>query len=447
MRSFKSRLPILAITFWVGVGTSVWATGMGFGETLYVAPTSYVATSYFSPTSYAYSGYYPTSYRYANYYPTAYSNASYYPTSYSYASYYPTAYTTGYEPAAVSSTYLTTAYTVRRGLFGRLRLVERPVLASYATSYMPTTYFAPTAYYGTSYQTTSYVPTVYAPRTYSYTYPTAWETSYVGTSGRVDDCDQVAWASPSTTATVPAQTYAAPSQTYSAPRSEAPSKAVRSEPADDPTIPSAVEPAPASEPPFRAPASDATKVPSAVDRSASSPPEAPVLSRPKNAVQPPAATPEKSATGAKTGTSLPAENPPAKPVVPAAPAGDPTELQPAPIEAPSTTRRDSLRPTYALRSTRLEMRNVLIGRVESENGEPLGEVPVSVTSRDDTSIRRTGMSNAFGNFAIRLSDGEWTVNVRTPSGRTYPVRTITVAGGKIMDNREGREVRNLIISY
>ena len=446
MRSFNSRLPILAITLWAGVGTSVWATGMGFGETLYVAPTSYVATSYFSPTSYAYSGYYPTSYRSASIYPTAYNYTSYYPTSYSYASYYPTAYTTAYEPAAVSSTYLTTAYTVRRGLFGRLRLVERPVLASYSTSYMPTTYFAPTAYFGTSYQTSSYVPTVYAPRTYSYSYPTAWETSYVGTSRRVDDCDQVAWATPSTSVSAPAQTYAAPSQTYSAPRSEAPPKAVRTD--EDPTIPSAVEPAPASEPPFRAPASDAAKVPSAVDRSAASPPEAPVLARPKNAVQTPAATPEKGAANAKTGTSLPAENKPAKPVVPAAPSGDPTEdLQPAPIEPPGTTRRDSLKATYALRSTRLEMRNVLLGRVESENGEPLGEVPVSVTSRDDSSIRRTGMSNAFGNFAIRLSDGEWTVNVRTPSGRTYAVRTITVADGKIMDNREGREVRNLIISY
>jgi hypothetical protein len=70
-----------------------------------------------------------------------------------------------------------------------------------------------------------------------------------------------------------------------------------------------------------------------------------------------------------------------------------------------------------------------------------------VTSRDNTALRRDGMTNAFGNFAIRLADGDWTVKVTMPSGRVYPVRSIRVAGGKIVDNQEGREVRNLIISY
>ena len=42
----------------------------------------------------------------------------------------------------------------------------------------------------------------------------------------------------------------------------------------------------------------------------------------------------------------------------------------------------------------------------------------------------TGMTDAFGNFAIRLTDGEWTVNVRMPSGRFYQVRTVTVKNGK-----------------
>jgi hypothetical protein len=93
------------------------------------------------------------------------------------------------------------------------------------------------------------------------------------------------------------------------------------------------------------------------------------------------------------------------------------------------------------------MRNVLLGRVESDAGEPLGEVAVSVTNRENSAIRKDGMTNAFGNFAIRLTDGEWTVNVRVPSGRVYPVRSITVSNGKILDNQEGREVRNLIISY
>jgi hypothetical protein len=77
----------------------------------------------------------------------------------------------------------------------------------------------------------------------------------------------------------------------------------------------------------------------------------------------------------------------------------------------------------------------------------LGEVSVSVTSRDNSAVRKDGMTNAFGNFAIRLTDGEWTVNVRMPNGRAYPVRSITVSNGKIVDNQEGREVRNLIIYY
>ena len=66
---------------------------------------------------------------------------------------------------------------------------------------------------------------------------------------------------------------------------------------------------------------------------------------------------------------------------------------------------------------------------------------------DNSSIRRSGMTDAFGNFAIRLADGEWNVSVRMPSGRLYRVRTVTVDDGKIVDNQERREVRNLVISY
>ena len=61
------------------------------------------------------------------------------PTTYSFASYLPAAFIE--EPVTLASTsYLTTAYRVRRGLFGRLRLVERPVIASYATTYIPSSY-------------------------------------------------------------------------------------------------------------------------------------------------------------------------------------------------------------------------------------------------------------------------------------------------------------------
>ena len=72
---------------------------------------------------------------------------------------------------------------------------------------------------------------------------------------------------------------------------------------------------------------------------------------------------------------------------------------------------------------------------------------MSVTSRSNNAIHHNGLTNAFGGFAIRLSDGEWTVNVTMPSGRVYPVRSITVSNGRVVDNQEGREVHNLIISY
>ena len=118
------------------------------------------------------------------------------------------------------------------------------------------------------------------------------------------------------------------------------------------------------------------------------------------------------------------------------------------MENNASNRRESLRPIYPItRTLRPELRNVLVGRVESDSGDPQGEVSVSVTRADNTSIRRVGMTNAFGTFAIRLTDGEWTVSVRMPSGRLYPVRSVTVSNGKIVDNQEGREVRNLIISY
>ena len=73
--------------------------------------------------------------------------------------------------------------------------------------------------------------------------------------------------------------------------------------------------------------------------------------------------------------------------------------------------------------------------------------PSAVTSRSNSAIHHDGMTNAFGGFAIRLTDGEWTVNVTMPSGRVYPVRNVTVSDGRVMDNQEGREVHNLIISY
>jgi hypothetical protein len=89
----------------------------------------------------------------------------------------------------------------------------------------------------------------------------------------------------------------------------------------------------------------------------------------------------------------------------------------------------------------------LIGRVENAAGDPLSDVPVTVTNRSNSQVHREGLTNAFGGFAIRLTDGEWSVNVTKSSGIVYTVRRITVTNGSVVDNQEGREIPSLIITY
>jgi len=137
---------------------------------------------------------------------------------------------------------------------------------------------------------------------------------------------------------------------------------------------------------------------------------------------------------------------PAKKATPEPPArGETNEpgLEPAPPLDTPPTKRDSLRPRYQTLATR----NVLLGRVESESGEAREGVRVTVSSRTEPGLARAGLSNAFGRFAIRLDDGDWTVRVSMPSGRIYSVRQITVQDGRVVDNDEGRDIPNLIISY
>jgi hypothetical protein len=416
MRSLGVRLPILAVTAWAGIGLSVWGSNFRYGETVYVAPTT---ATFAVPTSYSASQVYVE------------------PTAYSFPSYLPTAY--AYEPVT-TSTYLTTAYRVRRGLLGRLRVVERPALASYATRYMPTTYFS-TGFYPTSYRATTYLPSMsrYAPAVYEDS-GEVWESSYASRAS--SDCEQVAWNAPAMT--IPPVTYAAPAASYPAPVVDGGSRSVASESAAEPPLTSRVSPAPVDERPSGNAAQDSSKVaPSGVR--ADSPPAVPAAPRQQSTAQPTGA-----ANGGSAGTSAPPKVPAGlNPAPPAAPGADPTEpdLKPAPIDNPAANRRESLRPSFTSRTTRPEARNVLMGRVESDAGEPLSEVPVSATSRDGRSTRRADTTDAFGNFAIRLDDGEWTVNVQKPSGRVFPIRTVTVKNGKVVDNEEQREVRNLIISY
>ncbi len=141
------------------VGLFVWATDRTYGDTVFYLPTStLVSTSspYVLPTAYVR------------------------PSSYLFPSYVETSYTVAPAVSLLPTGYIETTY--RRGLFGRRWIVERPVVASYPTAYIPTTYvsgYVPTTY------VSSYVPTTYVPTTYvssyvptTYVAPTYYSTSY-----------------------------------------------------------------------------------------------------------------------------------------------------------------------------------------------------------------------------------------------------------------------------
>ncbi len=382
MRSFGVRLPILAATAWAGIGLSVLGRELGYSETVYLTPT---VTTLALPTSYVAPRTYLT------------------PTAYSFASYIPASYVD--EPLVLTSPrYVATAYQVRRGLFGRLRLVERPVVTSYATTYLPSSYVLPT-YYATSYRATSYTPTSYSATVFEY--PRLWESSYVSRSAVDCDpvpCDTPVLASAYRNSSAASSIESAGAPTYSVPRSSGGSRSVPSGPVDDPTIPSNVGPPP-EQPEQLSPIQDRSKT-SAAENRAESPPSPPVPQREQNTAAPLQQAPvtPAPATGApaKASSATPAGS---KPAPPAAPGNEPVELdvKPAPIDNTVSNRRETLRPVYSTtRTLRPELRNVLVGRVESDGGEPLGEVSIAVARADNSTIRRTGMTNAFGNFAIRL---------------------------------------------
>ena len=434
MRLSYIRVPLMAATAWMGIGLSGWARDIRYVDTVFVTPT--VRTVSLSPSYVVPSSYVA---------PTAYVVPSYYST----ASVVPSVFATTYvaEPLTVLPTsYVATSY--RRGLFGRRWLVERPVIASYGTTYIPSSYIAnyETSYIPSTYVLPTYYATSYRSRTYTPTvaeYPVVWESSAV--ASRSSDCDEIAWA----------PTVNSPSSGMTGPRTSIGNNAPQIESREDPTIPSNVEPPVAEAPALRSPGSDAT--PNARNSAAApadSPPNPPAAERDQRVLKNQTGQPLQRSTGGagdNTGAVNPNGDPAAKTktATPTAPSGDPSELMPAPGADNSETRirRDANRPVYGLRTLRAERRNVLFGRVENSSGDPLGEVPVSVTSRSNSAIHRDGMTNAFGGFAIKLYDGEWTVNVTMPSGRVYPVRNVTVSDGRVLDNKEGREVPTLIISY
>jgi hypothetical protein len=288
-------------------------------------------------------------------------------------------------------------------------------------------------------------------------------TEYVATSASACCGDVVVDAAP-VVRSVPIDRPGAARPAPQASRPRAPR--IESEP-DDESISSDVGPSRAAEPP---PSRSAPAPRNAAPRgNEASPPAPQAPAREQSTVRPePAAPAGTSRTG---GASAPAG--PTSPVgggapqtkgragiqAPTAPSGElpaitPAEdqLEPAPekdaaSKNPGTVRRDNLRPVYpATRSLRSEYRNVLVGIVRSrETDEPEDGVEITVARRDDPAIERVAMSNAFGKFAVRVPDGDWTVKVRMPSGRVYPVSSISVDNGMIFDD-SGRDVPSLIIT-
>ncbi len=392
MRCLGIRMPFLAAIMSLGLSLSAWAMDLGYRETVYLWPTTTITTI---PTTYVPRAYYV---------PSAYVVPS---------SYLTTTYLSDsilVEPAA----YVETAY--RTGLFRRRWVVERSLVAAYETTYLPTTYVVPT-YYTTTLRSRRYVPTVYE-------VPAVWETAYLAPT--TIDCDEVVWS------------QAAPasrSSTAKSPGSSTSSRSVKSELSDDAGISSNVPPAPADAAAARA--MDQTATPrSAVGTVKDTSPPPPAVER-ERVTAPPANTPAKAAHARRRDQGQ----------------GDP--------RAAKLRRRTGLCPAIRRRSNaearlaeadlldRHPARAAQRARRHSPNrsGRSREEVGVTVSSRANTAIRREGLTDAFGTFAIRLTDGEWTVSVRMPSGRLYPVRTVTVTDGKVVDNRERREVVNLVISY
>ena len=70
---------------------------------------------------------------------------------------------------------------------------------------------------------------------------------------------------------------------------------------------------------------------------------------------------------------------------------------------------------------------------------------ITVASRVGSFENRVATTDAYGRYAVRLPDGDWTVNVEMPSGRVYPVSQITISGGQIVDNF-GRDIPSLTIT-
>jgi len=386
MNSPWLRNSLLGLSLLVGFGSATRA------ETIYATPTAYVL-----PTSY-----YPTAYVY----PTA---AYVYPTSY----FSPTTYTaTSYDLTPTS--YLVPAVSLRRSLLFPRRYVARPVYTT-ALAYTPTAYYTPTVY----------SPTVYTPTVYS---PTVYTTSYYST---VLDYPVVASSTVCPETTRAAYVQAPEPQRVQAPaRSEsgerAPSSAVESVPSN--TVPSNV-------PPYDSP-NPGPPPGNYVPRTGSGAPPAPA-----------------PGSGTESPPAVPSYTVPPEPKPPAAGApNQETSTAPAPPaitlppEPGATSFRREVRKPVAPTWPASRISNILEGKVvSSDTRQPEEGVRITLSSRLGSFENRVTTTDAYGHYAVRLPDGDWTVNVEMPSGRVYTVSQITISGGQIVDSY-GRGIPSLTIT-
>lgn len=431
MRCRGFWLPILGVTLLASsAGSNAWADEY-WVETADWIPTSSVSilpTSYVAATSYVL----PTSYSAPTVYATAYAAESVLtPTSYVVPSYYETRF--------------------RRSLFGR-RLIPSAIGRYTAVTgvgvaaYTPTTYVRPTSYFPTTlyYPSAYYVPTTYA-------YPTTYRTTTlidreVVPSEYVAETSVCCDSSPSVALAAPR--VAAPERPSASAARRQRQPAVQSEPEsdydDDPALSSNVEPVPAPAPRPRAAAGNSgVRKP---EKAVASPPEPQTPERVQSTAPPAGESPKQSVSPAPAASDA---NPPTPP---AAPSGTEDLLDPASLpeiipDPSQTTRSESRKPAYnTYRALPAESRNVLFGRVrERETREPEEGVRVLLTNRTRTFDDRIALTDAFGRFAVRVPDGDWTVQVTMPSGRVYSVSEITVSNGEISDD-QGREVPSLTIT-
>jgi hypothetical protein len=409
MKTLSTRTTLLALSLLVAFapGTSVFGFGLlttayyaPVAETYYTVPTSYVLPTSYYTTSYVY----PTS---SYIYPTSYV----YPTSYAAASY-----------VATPTSYVVPTYVYRRSLLFPRRWVARPVYST-AYTYYPTTYYTPTIY----------TPTVYTPTVYTTSYytPTVYATSYY--TPTVVQYPVVASAticSEGTTITTPVISGAPPSVTR---------------PDAEERVPSAVGDSISSEvaPPNEGPRPPAGAGGGAAPRSGTGA---------ESPLPPPPTAPPDTGTQSPPAPGRYEELPPAKPGAPGAPGKDGTSPTAPPNvggapEPGGTTYRQARKPvTPSTGLPRLRPSNILEGKVVSgETREGEENVRIILSNRAGSFTDRVATTDAYGHYAVRLPDGDWTVKVAMPSGRVYPVSDISISGGQIVDSL-GRPIPSLTIT-